>query len=444
MPDQQNASSDLSRRSFLGVGASALGGMLLAGCGGGGDTTAGGGNPTKAPSGGGKTISILDDNTNKIFKQSVIDAFTKKTGIKVARYEQANFNDLHDRLATAFRAQDSTFDVVMTWAAWSAEFGQAGWLEPLPRSEVPADVLPAALDAVSWNGKVYGLPKFASAQTMFYNKTLFRQAGLDPERPPASWDEFASAAAKLTSGDVFGYACDMGNTDGAYQNFIRTLLLNGGSFYGPDDKVTFNSPEGVDALSRLVGLLRTQKVMNPSSLQITNSSDLNTLFAGGQVGIVFNWPFQYAEAIKSGSKLDKRTVGNALIPGIKVRSASIDGSEGFAMNHFAKNKSAALEWLKFVTTPEVQRRMVAEEGWLPVTKSLLEDREVETDLPVVATYREESRFAIKRYGSPWYSKVVDDLSANITKAMLGQMSPKQALDGSAQNATDIISQYQSA
>src|SRR3954453_16643496 len=130
-PPMSNASSGpgggsldrpLSRRGFLGAGASVAGALLLSACGSdssGGTATA----PAKAPTGGGKSIRILDDNTNKLFNKQLFAEFTKETGVKVVQYDQANFNDLHDRLATAFRAQDATYDVVMTWAAWSAEFG---------------------------------------------------------------------------------------------------------------------------------------------------------------------------------------------------------------------------------------------------------------------------------------------------------------------------------
>lgn len=438
-------SGALGRRGFLTASGAVLGGAVLAGCGGssahGGDGSGQTG-PALKPSGGAKgSIRILDDNTNKIFAAGAIDDFQKKTGITVAKYDQANFNDLHDRLATLFGAQDSSYDVVMTWAAWSAEFGKAGWLEPIAKGAVPPEVLPAALDAVSWDGTVYGLPKFASAQTMFYNKHLFQKAGLDPTVPPATWDRFVSAARKLTTGGQYGFACDMGNTDGAYQNFLKVLLLNGGTMYDANNNPTFNDAKGVEALSRLVGLLRTQKVMNPSSLTITNSSDLNVLFANGGTGIVFNWPAQWAAATATSAKIGASNVGNAILPGITVKTASIDGSEGFAINKFSKNKQAALAWLKYVTTDPVQKKMVAKEGWFPVSKTLLKDPTIQAELPPIKSYLVESHYAIKRYGAPWYSDVVQGLSTDITKAMLGQTSPKSALDDAAQRARTIIQKY---
>jgi multiple sugar transport system substrate-binding protein len=426
---------NVSRRRVLQLGGAALGGALLTACGGQNGGSSGGSDS------GGKSIRILDDNTNTVFQKGGIDAFQKKTGITVADYQQLNFNDLHDRLATMFSAQDTSFDVVMTWAGFSAEFGQAGWLQEIDKSEMPGDVIEPALDAVSWDGKVFGLPKFASVQTMFWNKTLFEQAGLDPNAGPQNWDEFVAAAKSLTGGGRYGYACDMGNPAGAYQNFLRALLLNGGEMYDEKWNPTFASDAGVEALTSWVALLNEDKVMNPSSLQMTNSSDLSALFARGETGMVFNWPNQYAIATAADSALSADTLGNGLIPGMSVRSASIDGSEGFAINAFSPNKDAAMEWLKFAASPEIQSRIVAEEGWFPVSKTSLEDPATTEALPVVATYAESTEYVTKRYGTPWSNEFDQLLSVQLSNAMNGKTSPKEALDTAQEQATELVKKY---
>ncbi len=438
-----------SRRRALQLGALAAGGLALGGCvtpgrtGSGTETGTGTGTdgplkPASQPTG---AITIVDDNTNKLFQSGMIKAFEGKTGIKVTSYTQGNFNDLHDRYATLFAAQDSSVDVVMTWAGWSAEFGQAGWLQELDASAVPTDLIQPALDAVSWRSKVYGLPKFASVQTMFWSKPLFQKAGLAPDTAPKNWDEFVSAAKALTHGEQYGYACDIGNAAGAYQNFLRMLLLNGGQMYDAAYKPTFNSEQGVEALSKFVDLLRVHKVMDPASLQITNASDLGDLFAKGQTGIVFNWPFQWAVATSDKSKLNKTTIGNGLIPGISVPSASIDGSEGFAISRFSKNKEAALAWLQFASSSEVQKKIVADEGWFPVSKSVLDDPASIQALPVLKTYKESTQYVTKRYGVPWSSELDQLLSVQISDAMNQKTTPKEALDSAVKQTEALVKKY---
>jgi len=411
------------------ITSSALGAAALASCA-----------PREEPSGSGsageptRRINILDDNTNSVFADWAIAEFTAQTGIEVVTYQQGNFNDLHDKMATMFAAEDSSFDVVMTWAGWSAEFGQAG-------SDIPSDLIGPALDAVSWRGKVYGLPKFVSAQTMFWNKELFSAAGLDPEAGPANWDEFVASAKALTTGDQYGYACDMGNPAGAYQNFLRMLLLNGGDFYDADYRPTFASEAGVEALTKLVELLQLHKVMDPASLQITNASDLGDLFARGNTGMVFNWPFQYAVATSDSAVTTKDTVGNGLIPGISVRSASIDGSEGFAINKFSRNKDAALAWLQFVTTGKVQSDIVQKEGWFPVSQSVLTDSAAREALPILSTYELSTEYATKRYGTPWSNELDQALSVQLINAMNDKISPREALSDAQKTAEELVAKY---
>lgn len=390
----------------------------------------------------GTEISILDDNTNMVFKQGLIEKFQEQTGIVVKNYEMANFNDLHDRFATSFAAQDSSIDVVMTWAGWSAEFGQAGWLQELAPEAIPKDLITPALDAVSWDGTVYGLPKFASVQTMFWNKAHFSDAGLDPDGGPENWDEFVTAAKAVTTDSRFGFCCDLGNPAGAYQNFLRALLLAGGELYDKDWNPQLDSDAAIEGLTKMVELLHTHKVMDPSSLQITNASDLIDVFSQGKTSIVFNWPFQWAAAVAQDAATSASTTGNDLLPGISVRSASIDGSEGYAISSFSANKQAALRWLQFASGAEAQSAIVQKEGWFPVSQEVLDDPATKKSLPVVSAYKKSTEYATKRYGTPWSNELDQLLSVQVFQAMNQEAEPAAALKAAQKELVPIVEKYQ--
>lgn len=436
----------LSRRSLLQATGLVAGGFALGGCVSPTSSTTAGSEATATPlkpEGGSVTgeLTILDDNTNKVFKDGLIEVFETQTGIKVKNYEMGNFNDLHDRFATLFAAEDTSFDVIMTWAGWSAEFGQAGWLQELDQSALPTDLVKPALDAVSWDGKVYGMPKFASVQTMFWNKDHFKTAGVEPDTAPENWTDFVSAAKACTTDKRFGFTCDMGNPAGAYQNFLRALLLSGGEMYDADWNPQLNSDAGVEGLTKMVELLHKDKVMDPASLQITNASDLVEVFAQGNTSIVFNWPFQWAVATKEGAKTNAQTTGNGLIPGINVRSASIDGSEGYAINVNSPNKQAALKWLQFAASDVAQQEIVTKEGWFPVSQKTLDDPATAKALPVVNTYKETLQYQTKRYGAPWSSELDQLLSVQISKAMNQEIEPQAALDAAQEQLVPIVDRY---
>lgn len=435
------APHNLTRRSLLGAGIAA-GTLGLAACIGPQQANPKASGGLLIPEGEATgEISILDDNTNLVFKDGLIKVFEEQTGIKVKTYEMANFNDLHDRFATLFAAQDSSFDVIMTWAGWSAEFGQAGWLQELGEEALPKDLIRPALDAVSWDGKVFGMPKFASVQTMFWNKEHFKEAGLDPDTAPETWDEFVAASKALTKAGRYGYTCDMGNPAGAYQNFLRTLLLAGGTLYDDKWNPQLDSGASVEALTKLVELLNLHKAMDPASLQITNASDLVEVFAQGNTSIVFNWPFQWAVATKQGAATTAETTGNGLIPGINVRSASIDGSEGYAISNYSKNKQAALKWLQFASSAVVQREIVEQEGWFPVSQEVLDDPATVKALPVVETYKKSTEFVTKRYGTPWSNELDQLLSVRISNAMNQRETPEAALKAAQEELKPIVAKY---
>lgn len=439
-----------SRRSVLGAGA-AVGALGLAACvPPDSDPATGGGDGTSSADGAlapddssleGVEISILDDNTNLVFKEGLIETFQEETGIVVKNYEMANFNDLHDRFATAFAAQDASIDVVMTWAGWSAEFGQAGWLQELAPEAIPEDLIRPALDAVSWDSKVYGLPKFASVQTMFWNKEHYAAAGLDPDTVPENWDEFVEAAKATTVDGRFGYCCDIGNPAGAYQNFLRSLLLAGGELYDENWTPQLDSDAGIEGLTKMVELLHLHKVMDPASLQITNASDLIEVFSQGRTSAVFNWPFQWASATAEGAATSAETTGNGLIPGINIRSASIDGSEGYAISTFSQNKQAALKWLQFASGATAQKEIVEQEGWFPVSQTTLDDPATLEALPVVETYKQATEYPIERYGTPWSNELDQLLSVQIFRAMNQETEPAEALKTAQEELLPIVEKY---
>ncbi|MGP8204675.1 MAG: extracellular solute-binding protein [Acidimicrobiales bacterium] len=431
-PETTPAADRMSRRRFLGLGAGAAAAVAGARLKVPGAASGARSSSRVKPT----SINILDDNANQVFLKGGIAEFERQTGIKVASYEQLGPKELAPKLATLLASQSSSYDVVMTWAALTAEFGAPGWFHQLSAADVPADLLDGPRDAVTWAGAVYGVPKFASVQTMFYNKALFAKAGLDPDKAPMNWVELVQAATELTRPPFYGYVNDMGSPEGAYQNFLRTLLCTGGEMWDSKYNVLFNSPAGINALTKLVDLFSTQKVADPASLRVTGATDLGPIFASGAAAIMFDWPYGYGAARQ---KMSAKDIGNAIIPGVTVRSASIDGSEGFAINAFSNQKSAALEWLRFAASPYVQRRMVLEEGWLPVTSNLLQEPDLVAALPVVATYAEQSKYMVKRYGAPWYDGVCEGyLGANVTNAVLGKLSPTAALDQAASDCQTLI------
>jgi multiple sugar transport system substrate-binding protein len=116
---------------------------------------------------------------------------------------------------------------------------------------------PSELETMYWDGELYTLPMpTAGGETSLYvyNKALLEEAGLDPENPPATWQELWDASAALTrradDGVLEGMAIDIGVTG---NEFLSWLYTNNGTLFSEDLRtVTFNSPEGVATLEWMV------------------------------------------------------------------------------------------------------------------------------------------------------------------------------------------------
>lgn len=108
----------------------------------------------------------------------------------------------------------------------------------------------------TYKGRVYAVPYNTDDRALYYNRALFREAGLDPDKPPQTWDELLSYAKKLTAYDRFGNFKRIG----FIPNFGNSWLYlyswqNGGEFMSPDGrKCTLNNPYSIEALEYMVSV----------------------------------------------------------------------------------------------------------------------------------------------------------------------------------------------
>jgi multiple sugar transport system substrate-binding protein len=98
--------------------------------------------------------------------------------------------------------------VVNLFFGWLPQYLKGGYLQPLPESVFPTAAIEAEffplVSAAKSEGKYYALPTAVRSLALFYNKELFRKAGLDPAKPPATLAEFREMAVKLTQRDAAG------------------------------------------------------------------------------------------------------------------------------------------------------------------------------------------------------------------------------------------------
>jgi len=394
----------------------------------------------------GTTIKILAD-ADKIPKVSIIGPhiplFEKETGINVVLVKLSE-QDVHTRAVTIFAAKSPLADLVYSWAGYTAEWANAGFLEDITEwltEEEWNEFVPGSLNAVSYKNRRYGLPYLYSVRCFLYNKKAFREAGLDPNKPPQTWDEYLEYAQKITNPKTgtWGILHDYGRNNSLLINFQEHLVLTGGRIVDENDNIMFNNEAGVLALEKIVELNKLG-VVDPASFGIDSGPAKRSRWIQGNEGMIFGWTADYALSnVADESKL-KGEVGTGLLPAI-VTSGAVTGSEGYVLSAFSKNKKAAFEFLKFVARADVQKESTIRTGWYPVKKSVFLDEEVKKANPLIDVANEQSKYPTYRFAAPYTQELNDILGPELLLAIQGKKSPKQALDDAANVLKPLIDQY---
>jgi multiple sugar transport system substrate-binding protein len=227
-----------------------------------------------------------------------------------------------------------------------------------------AQLLDAFVKSGTYHGKLFGMPDLSSARALFYNKALFARAGVSV--PPTTWDEFVTAAKKVTAlgGGVVGYAEPLGPEE-AQAEFSIWLFNNGGD-WKTAGKWTINSAKNLDALRFLRRLAVDERVTQQNPGKTNRTDGAFALFRGGKAGMVVGFSPLAADLDK-----DKKVqYGVVPMPSNNGTKAQTYGVTDYLMA-FKKpgNLDAVKAFYDLYYSPDEVNTFIKGEGFLPVTKS---------------------------------------------------------------------------
>ncbi|MDX6466122.1 MAG: multiple sugar transport system substrate-binding protein [Gaiellaceae bacterium] len=211
---------------------------------------------------------------------------------------------------------------------------------------------PAVLtEGTTAKGKIVALPKGAYAQALHYNRKLFSQAGLDPNKPPTTWGQLEKDAKIIAqkTGKA-GYA-EMGKADNTAGWILTTVVYSlGGKMEtgsGTSAKATLNNPKTVQALNMLKKMRWTDNSMGANFDY--GWSDINQAFASGNVGMYISGSDVYTNLV-AASNIDPSIYGLAPIPLAKNAQAGVLGGGTLVAvrpDANAAARTAAVKWIDF-------------------------------------------------------------------------------------------------
>jgi trehalose/maltose transport system substrate-binding protein len=287
-----------------------------------------------------------------------------------------------DRLAT-YRQQLSSgsgdadvYQIDVIWPGILAEFAE----DLKPGLGDTTGFFPAIIQNNTVGGKLVAVPWFTDAGLLYYRTDLLQKYGYT--KPPATWAELEEMAKKIQAGerasnpDFWGFVWQGKAYEGLTCAALEWQVSNGGgSIIEPDGTVSVNNAQTVAAFERAKGWVST---ISPPGVTTYQEEEARGVWQAGNAAFMRNWPYAFALGQAPDSAI-KGKFDVTLMPkgdGEKARNADTLGGWQLMVNKNSQNKEAAVEFVKFLTSPEVQKARALELSNLPTRPALYDDPDV--------------------------------------------------------------------
>lgn len=361
----------------------------------------------------GQTIQKLVDQFNSTHKDIVVEAVY-----------QGAYADLEQKLTSALAAKQPPA-VIQDTDSMLTKLYTAKAVEPI---EVPAadksDYPDSLLKAVTYDGKLYGVPFNKSAIVLIYNKSMV-------QNPPKTWEEFNTVAKSITKD---GKAGTVVTADVYY--FGDHLQAAGGDWLSADGKTAaFNSDAGVTALNYFA-----KQVKDGVALQTKPKEYQSDYFNQGRVGMILTTSASFAfmkpvdgsawgaapiYAGPKGTAVPLSGANISVVAGLKPEEKA--AAQTFAL--WMTGKDATLTWA------------TAKTGYIPVRKSALSTdtwKSFTAANPEYAALDAAVTSGVVQPNIPNWQSIQNEVTTAVQKVLLGQADAKTALDDAAKKANEIL------
>jgi multiple sugar transport system substrate-binding protein len=289
-------------------------------------------------------------------------------------------------LSTVLNAKDSAIDIYMIDIVNPAQYFGAGWLEPLDAYiGKPADALKPYLPVYATSnvvdGKLAAMPAFADAMFMYYRKDLLDKHGV---KEPKTWDELAAAAVKIQKAEgnanLQGLSIQGAPIEGAVCTFLLPYWSQGKDFNDAAGKMTLDKSAASKGLKTWLTMV-DQGVIKKNVAEVKTPDTVNE-FKAGQVVFAINWGFAWDRFKDDPDSTVKGKVGVMPLPAMAGgKSATCVGGWQWAVSAFSKNKQAAANLVKFMSSPEASKFLAVEGSLLATYQSVYTDADVVKNVP---------------------------------------------------------------
>ncbi|MGA8032981.1 MAG: ABC transporter substrate-binding protein [Casimicrobiaceae bacterium] len=302
---------------------------------------------------------------------------------------------------------------------------------------------PAFMENSQTGGKTWGIPFQRSTIVLYYNKDAFKEAGLDPDHPPATWAEMTADAEKLTrrdaSGKVTQWGVEIPSSGFPYWLFQALAIENGANLMNAaGTEVYYDKPEVVGALQYWVDLVNKYKVHPPGIVDWgTTPKD----FFERKVAMIWTTTGNLTN-VRANAKFD---FGVAMLPANKQRGSPTGGGNFYIFKKSTPaQREAAFKFIKWVTQPERAAQWGIDTGYVAVRPDAWDTPEMKkyvAGFPAAAVARDQLPFAKAELSTHDNQRVTKVLNDALQAALTGAKTPAQALKDAQREADRLLRSY---
>lgn len=286
------------------------------------------------------------DKIDPIHEKYIKEWEGKNPGWKVTP-EVVGWEQCQDK-ATTLAAAGTPVGMAYVGSRTLKEFAQNDLIVPVPMTdEEKKAYYPNIVDTVTFENTQWGVPVAFSTKALYWNKDIFKQAGLDPETPPKTWaEEIADAKQIKEKTGIAGYGLPAKTFDNTMHQFMHWVYTNNGKVID-GDKIVVDSPE-------VLAALQAYKDITPYSVEGATAyeqNEIRAIFLDGKVGMI-----QAGSGAAARLKDTKINWGVAPLP--LGPSAKGEGTllitDSLAVFKGTGVEEKAAEFAKFITSPGPQ------------------------------------------------------------------------------------------
>lgn len=307
---------------------------------------------------GGTSVTFLGDGPvgNSHTRDKLLVAqFSKDTGIKVKLVPHpVDSGASYAQLARTFSSKSSAFDVMMLDVVWPGAF--APYLVDL-KSSLGKEAKAHAAGIIknnTINGKLVAMPWFGDFGILYYRTDLLKKYGY--KSPPKTWAQLGAMAQKIQDGEqasnsnFYGFVYQGNAYEGLTCDALEWLASSGGGHFVDNGKASINNPQAV----AMMNLQRSWVgKITPRGVTTYQEGEADQAFGAGNAAFMRNWPYAYSKS-QSGPIKGKFDV--TVLPHTgKSPSVGTVGGWQLGVSKFSKNQGAAIELVRYLTSPAVEK-----------------------------------------------------------------------------------------